>query len=112
MGSIGFGELALIALVALLVFGPDRLPELSKKAGELMAKAREATRSFTEAIDNEFDEATAPIKSLKAEYEATKDELTSAAGSVLDLDTVLESVDMSKPSGTEEPSEPKDEDAE
>ena len=112
MGSIGFGEIALIAIVALLVFGPDRLPELSKKAGELMAKAREATRSFTEAIDNEFEAGTSPIRSLKAEYEATKDELTSAAGTVLDLDTVMETVDTAKPNVTEEPPESKDEDAE
>ncbi len=97
MGSIGFGEIALIAIVALLVFGPDRLPELSRKAGELMAKAREATRSFTDAIDSEFDEATSPIRSLKAEYQATKDELASAAGTVFDLGTVMETKDTAEP---------------
>lgn len=86
MGSVGFGEVALIALVALLVFGPDRLPELSRKAGELLTKAREATRSFTDALDTEFDEATSPIRSLQAEYHATKDELTSAAGTILNFD--------------------------
>ena len=86
MGSVGFGEIALIALVALLVFGPDRLPELSRKAGELLTKAREATRSFTDALDNEFDDATSPIRSLQAEYHATKDELTSAAGTILNFD--------------------------
>ncbi len=124
MGSIGFGEIAIIAIVALLVFGPDRLPELSRKAGELMAKAREATRSFTDAIDNEFDETTAPIRSLKSEYQATKDELASAAGTVFDLDTVMGTIDTakpdtSKPDITEMPSrtkeggdEPTDEDAE
>ncbi|RLE17022.1 MAG: hypothetical protein DRJ28_00035 [Actinobacteria bacterium] len=112
MGSIGFGEIALIAIVALLVFGPDRLPELSKKAGELMARAREATRSFTDAIDNEFDEGMSPIRSLKAEYEATKDELTSAAGTVLDLDTVMGPVDAAKPKVTDESSESKEEDVE
>jgi sec-independent protein translocase protein TatB len=124
MGSIGFGEIAIIAIIALLVFGPDRLPELSRKAGELMAKAREATRSFTDAIDNEFDETTAPIRSLKAEYQATKDELASAAGTVFDLDTVMGTIDTPKPDTsksdiTETPSrtkeggdEPVDEDAE
>lgn len=86
MGSVGFGEIALIALVALLVFGPDRLPELSRKAGELMTKAREATRSFTDALDSEFDEHTAPIRTLQAEFHATKDELTNAAGTILDFD--------------------------
>ena len=95
MGSLGFGEIALIAIVALLVFGPERLPELSRKAGVLMAKAREASRTFTDAIDSEFDEASAPLRSLKADMEATKDELTTAAGAVLDLDSVsLDSVSL------------------
>jgi sec-independent protein translocase protein TatB len=86
MGSVGFGEIALIAIVALLVFGPDRLPELSRKAGELLTKAREMTRSFTDSLDNEFDEATSPIRTLQSEYHATKDELTSAAGTIINFD--------------------------
>jgi Tat protein translocase TatB subunit len=86
MGSVGFGEIALIAIVALLVFGPDRLPELSRNAGKLLTKAREMMRSFTDSLDNEFDEVSSPIHTLKAEYHATKDELTSAAGTVLNFD--------------------------
>jgi sec-independent protein translocase protein TatB len=86
MGSVGFGEIALIAIVALLVFGPDRLPELSRKAGELLTKAREMTRSFTDSLDSEFDEATSPIRTLQSEYHATKDDLTSAAGTILNFD--------------------------
>lgn len=85
MGSVGFGEIALIAIVALLVFGPDRLPEMAKKAGELLAKGREATRSFTDSIDREYDDSTAPIRTLRAEYEATLEELRNAAGTVLDM---------------------------
>jgi Tat protein translocase TatB subunit len=112
MGSIGFGEIAIIAIVALLVFGPDRLPELSRKAGELLAKAREATRSFTDAIDNEFEGASSPIRSLKAEYDATKDELTNAAGTIFDLDTVLETDGVSEAKDTDQPSESKEMDAE
>lgn len=79
MGSVGFGEIALIAIVALLVFGPGRLPELSRQAGELLTKARETPRSFTDRLDGEFDEATSPIRVLQSEFHATKDELTSAA---------------------------------
>lgn len=87
MGSVGFGEIALIAIVALLVFGPDRLPELSRKAGELLTRAREMTRSFTDSLDSEFDDATSPIRTLQSEFDATKDELTSAAGTMLDFDS-------------------------
>ncbi|GMR02558.1 MAG: hypothetical protein BMS9Abin20_0896 [Acidimicrobiia bacterium] len=89
MGSLGTGELILIALVALIVFGPQRLPELARKAGELLAKAREATRSMTDALDSEYDGMTAPIRDLKTEYDATMNELKKTASSVAGLSVEL-----------------------
>ena len=44
MGSLGFGEILVIVFVALIVFGPQRLPEITKKAGQMVAKAREMSR--------------------------------------------------------------------
>ena len=109
MGSVGFGEIALIAIVALLVFGPDRLPELSRKAGELLTKAREATRSFTDSLDSEFDDAASPIRTLQTEFQATKDELTSAAGTILDFDS--QSATSDQPSETDDPAGETDDEA-
>ena len=40
MFGIGFGELVVIVFLAVLVFGPDRLPELAKQAGQLARKMR------------------------------------------------------------------------
>ncbi|MFV1971243.1 MAG: twin-arginine translocase TatA/TatE family subunit, partial [Acidimicrobiia bacterium] len=71
MGSLGTGELVVIVLVAIVVFGPRRLPELARKAAELIKQAREATQSFTDALDTEYDGVTAPLKELKAEYDET-----------------------------------------
>jgi sec-independent protein translocase protein TatA len=44
-GSLGAPELIMIFVVALLVFGPSKLPELGKSLGE-------AIRGFKKAIDN------------------------------------------------------------
>ena len=44
--SIGTSELILIAAVALIVFGPRKLPEMAKKLGKTMAEFRNATNEF------------------------------------------------------------------
>jgi len=89
MGSLGTGELVVIAVVALIVFGPKRLPELARKAGELLAKTREATKSVTSALDSEYDGITAPLQDLKREYDTTvkgfKDAASSVTGFSVDL---------------------------
>lgn len=43
MGNLGFWELALVAVIALVVFGPDRLPDLARQAGKFLARLRQET---------------------------------------------------------------------
>lgn len=62
MFDIGFPELGVIAVVALVVLGPERLPEIMRQAGkwyrqlmqlrtELMSQVAEAQRTFREEIE-------------------------------------------------------------
>ena len=44
MFDIGFWEFALIAIVALLVVGPDRLPGLMRTVGQLIGRAKRTMR--------------------------------------------------------------------
>ncbi|MGD6817261.1 twin-arginine translocase TatA/TatE family subunit [Metabacillus sp. 84] len=46
MGSLGFGEILLILVVALLLFGPKKLPELGKAAGRTLREFKNATRGM------------------------------------------------------------------
>ncbi|MEA3510426.1 MAG: twin-arginine translocase TatA/TatE family subunit [Actinomycetota bacterium] len=85
MGSLGTGEILVIVLVALIVFGPHRLPEITRKAGEWLGKAREMTRSVTDTLDAEYGEITKPIKDLKGEYDATVGDVKNIASSVTDM---------------------------
>jgi Tat protein translocase TatB subunit len=51
--SIGTSELLLIGLVALIVFGPRKLPEMMKMFGKAMAEFRKSTNEFKESWERE-----------------------------------------------------------
>jgi sec-independent protein translocase protein TatB len=50
------GEWFVIILVALVVFGPERLPELARKAGGWVRELREAAREMKEGLEAEIAE--------------------------------------------------------
>jgi len=54
--GVGLGEMALIAFVAVLVFGPDRIPDLAKQAGQMVRKVRH----FANAARDELREELGP----------------------------------------------------
>ncbi len=53
--SIGTSELILIGLVALIVFGPRKLPELARKLGKAMNEFRRTTDDFKQTWAREVD---------------------------------------------------------
>ncbi len=54
MFDIGFWELILVGLVALLVFGPERLPRVAKEAALWIRKGRSMVASVKSEIDHEL----------------------------------------------------------
>ncbi len=52
-GSLGIPELALIFIVALIVFGPKRLPEIGRTLGKAMGEFKKATDDFKNTIERE-----------------------------------------------------------
>jgi sec-independent protein translocase protein TatA len=53
--GIGFGELILILIVALIVFGPGRLPEIARTIGRMYKNLARTSSEFTTAIKKEID---------------------------------------------------------
>ena len=53
MFDIGLSELAVIAFVAVLVFGPDKLPELARQAGRFLHKAKTFANSARDELRTE-----------------------------------------------------------
>lgn len=62
MGSLGFPEIAFIAILALLLFGPKKLPEIGRTLGRGMAEFRKATDELKRSINTELalDESPVP----------------------------------------------------
>jgi sec-independent protein translocase protein TatB len=56
MFGVGLPELAVIAFVAVLVFGPDKLPDLARQAGRLARQVR----SFADQARDELREELGP----------------------------------------------------
>lgn len=54
MFDVGFGELLLIGVIALLVLGPERLPRAARTAGHWMGRARATVQRFTAEVDREL----------------------------------------------------------
>jgi len=54
MFDVGFWELALVGLVALLVVGPERLPKLARTAGLWLGRGRRMLSAMKAEIDREI----------------------------------------------------------
>lgn len=68
-GSIGGPEIFLIFILALLLFGPRKIPEIGRVLGKTVAEFRKATNEFRATLEREVE-----MEKLKE----TRDSLTSA----------------------------------
>jgi len=71
MFDIGIGELGLIAVVGLLVLGPERLPRVARTTGALLRKARNSWQSVRADIEREL--AAEDLKQTMREAAAAAD---------------------------------------
>jgi sec-independent protein translocase protein TatB len=71
-------ELLVIAVVALLVFGPERLPELARLAGKWLGRLRSETHRNVEELKrlSEIQQLQADLQGLKRELDDARNEVT------------------------------------
>ena len=55
MGSLGMPEILMILVIALIVFGPRKLPELGKSLGQGLAHFRRASEDFKRQWEDEVE---------------------------------------------------------
>lgn len=78
-------HMIVVFIVVLVVFGPQKLPELAKGLGKLMAEFRKASTDFKSAFENEMRD----LERQAAEVERKKRELLAKANAALEAPATL-----------------------
>lgn len=73
MGSIGFWEIVTLAVLALLVFGPERLPGIARTVGRTVARVKREANATLEQFKDHAD--MEDLKGLTADMKSIRDDL-------------------------------------
>jgi len=66
MGSLGIQEMIVIFVIALIVFGPKKLPEIGKSLGKGLAEFKKASSDLVKTWEDEVSaEKTTPVASAE-----------------------------------------------
>ena len=87
MGTLGFGEMALIFIAALVLFGPKKLPELGKTVGKALTEFRRARDELKSTFDREMQAIERETASVRDEVNKHVNEINgtvSGSGSTYD----------------------------
>ena len=98
MFDLGWTELLLIGIVALIVVGPKDLPLLFRKVGKFVGKARGMAREFSRAMDDAADEAG--VKEVSKTLSAASNPLKSSLEQVKDATRDLATFSPDSATGT------------
>lgn len=77
MFDVGFWELSLLAVLALIILGPDRLPRVAHTTGVWLGRARSAVRKLQREIQREL-----MIEETRAAVEQARETFDQAAGTI------------------------------
>ena len=91
--KIGWMELLVVAVVALIVIGPDKFPEYAKKFGQVLREIRKVTSELTEEIQKDvveplnevakpLKEAVEPINSAANDLKKSANDLKKSVNSI------------------------------
>lgn len=70
MGNFGPAEMLVIGVFALLVFGPQKLPEMARQVGRAIREFKKATNELTSELKLGMDEPAKPSKSSATDGKA------------------------------------------
>lgn len=102
MFDIGFSELVVIMVVALVVIGPERLPKVARTMGHLWGRAQRYVNSVKSDIERDMQLEELRQLKLKMQQEAAAVE-QSASQALQSVDTQVRALEVPEPPPTAAP---------
>ena len=120
MFDIGFSELMVIGVVALLVIGPEKLPKVARTLGHLLGRAqryvndvksdinREIQLDELKKLQSQVSESARSLEDMvRKEYESARSAVeTPAQAAVADLNTAAQQLGEGLPPAADQPVKP------
>ena len=94
-GSIGMPELIIIFVIALIIFGPRKLPELGRSLGKSLAEFKKASNELRNTLEEEIRIEEQKEASSKATANTSSTSSTAATGNVVHTDEPARTADHS-----------------
>ena len=98
--DVGFAEIFFLAVVGLLILGPERLPTVARTLGKWVRRGRQMASEFQRELEREVD--LTEIKQLKNEVDKAAQPFRDAAETLDEGNSILDKTvrDASKPLAT------------
>ena len=107
-GTLGGPELFLILVIALIVFGPTRLPDIGKSMGKMLAEFRKASNDLKRTLEEEVEQEKKSHGNKKLRFDLDGFDDEPSAPSLLpaqtEAATAAPSAPQAEPSAAVEPS--------
>lgn len=97
MFNLSGSEIVVILLLALVVLGPDKLPDAIRRFGRIYGELRKMGTGFQSEFRNAFEE---PLKELRETAQLTRDAVMNP------LDEATKPAEAAEPNNSAEPNEP------
>ena len=84
MGPLGWTEMVVIFFVALVVFGPEKLPDLAKTAAKGLREFKKATDGLKSNWQEHLRDVETPVSDIKRTFEEAKADVAEASAKIIE----------------------------